>query len=73
MRTIHTKYRVFRLINEGATAHAHPALCRLENCSHIEFEKHADAEEWLKEHGDHRTAAHDYVVMPCIKVADEND
>jgi hypothetical protein len=70
MRTIQTKYRVFRLINEPA---ADPAHYRLENCTHIEFEVAADAESWLKENGDHRIATHDYVVLPCVKIVDEND
>lgn len=65
---LETRFRVFKIVRTSTTRRDvyHHAL---EGCSPDEFATEQEAREWLEAHGDFRNALHEYVILPCLKVA----
>lgn len=68
MRRIATRYRIFRVSQHNQNNFGHLPSFMLSGVNHEEYENEQDALDWIIANGDHRTLSYDYIVLPCMRV-----
>jgi len=67
-KTIESRYKVFRLLNDNNSPRLDFMLCKLENCTPEGFNDEQGAADWIITQGDFRTLGYEYIIMLCSRV-----